>query len=121
METSILLTIKKMLGLDPEYDAFDTAVVVNINTVFMTLTQLGVGPTGGYSIIDATATWEDFLGAATDLEAVKSYVYLATKLIFDPPASSFVLASMEKQIAMYEWRLNVQAEGATTSVTTSSS
>lgn len=112
METSILLTIKKMLGLDPDYDAFDTSIAVNINAVLMTLNQLGVGPTECFTIIDATETWEQFLGVATNLEAVKTYIYLATKLLFDPPASSFVLASMEKQIAMFEWRLNVQAEGA---------
>ena len=112
-DTSILTTIKQMLGLDPAYEVFDTSIIANINTVLMTLNQLGVGPTECFTIIDTSATWEDFLGAVTNLEAVKSYMYLGTKLLFDPPATSFVLASYEKQMAMYEWRLNVQAEGAT--------
>lgn len=43
MSDSILLTIKKMLGLTEEYTAFDPDIIVLINSAFMTLEQLGVG------------------------------------------------------------------------------
>lgn len=110
MNESILNSIKKMLGIDADYDAFDTDILVNINSTFMTLRQLGVGPDGGYSITGPDETWADFLGDRTDLQAVKSYMYLKVRLLFDPPSSSFVLDSMDRQIKEFEYRLNLQAE-----------
>ena len=41
---SILTSIKKMLGIDEEYTHFDADVIMDINSVLMILTQLGVGP-----------------------------------------------------------------------------
>lgn len=109
MESSILKTIKKMLGVDPEYDVFDTTIETDINTALMTLDELGVGPSG-FRISGNTETWSNFLGTSTKLEGAKSYIYLRCRLLFDPPATSFVLESMSKQIAELEWRLCVKAE-----------
>lgn len=111
---SILTSIKKMLGIEQEYTQFDLDIILNINSVLMTLSQLGVGPETGFAIIGAEETWDDFLGDRTDLESVKSYIYLKVRLLFDPPTSSFVLEAMERQINEFEWRLNVQAEGGVT-------
>lgn len=110
---SILDTIKKSLGVDTSIDAFDTEIVMHINSVFNILNQLGVGPAVAFSITDNTKIWTDFLVDVADLEAVKSYIYLKVKLLFDPPSTSFVLAAIEHQISELEWRLNVQAEGDT--------
>lgn len=107
---SILASIKKLLGIDPSYVHFDDEVIININSIFMTLTQIGIGPEGGFSITDATAKWSDFLPDISKLEGVKTYIYLKVKLLFDPPSSSFVLESIQKQIAEFEWRLYTQAE-----------
>jgi hypothetical protein len=79
----------------------------------MSLTQLGVGPDTGFLITDATQTWVDFLGDRKDLEAVKTFIYLKVRLLFDPPSSAFVLEAMERQIREIEWRLNIQAEPTT--------
>jgi len=106
---SILNTIKKMLGIDPEYDQFDSEIVVNINSVFLTLKQLGVGPATTFSITDVEQKWTDFV-ETTDLEAVKMYIYLKVRLGFDPPSSSFVQTSMENQIKELEFRLNVECD-----------
>lgn len=106
---SILNSIKKMLGLDPDYTPFDTDITVLINGALMVLRQLGVGETD-LQIADSTATWQDFIGSRTDLEAVKTYVYLKTKLSFDPPASSTVLKAYEDLCKELEWRLNVQVD-----------
>lgn len=112
MEESILKSIKKSLGLAEDYDVFDVDIVMAINSAFMVLFQIGVGPKTGFAITGDSQTWSDFLGVENQLEAVKTYVYLKTRIIFDPPQSSFVLESLNKMAAEYEWRLNVHAEGA---------
>lgn len=107
---SILTSIKKLLGIDEEYTQFDSDIIMHINSVFLNLTQLGVGPSEGFQIEDDSDTWEDFIGDSNQLQAVKSYVYLKVKLLFDPPLSSSVIESMNRMIAELEWRLNVAVE-----------
>lgn len=103
---SILTTIKKLLGIEEEYTQFDTDIIIDINSVFMTLNQIGVGPETGFAITDKTKTWTDFLGDNVLLEGVKSYVYLKVRLLFDPPSNSSLIESMNRQIAEFEWRLS---------------
>ena len=107
---SILISIKKLLGITEEYDQFDPDIIMHINSVFMVLTQLGVGPSEGFSIEDDTSVWSDFIQDTNKIEAVKSYIYLKVKLAFDPPLSSAVIESMNRLINELEWRLNVAAE-----------
>ena len=107
---SILTSIKKLLGITEEYDQFDPDIIMHINSVFMILTQLGVGPAEGFSIEDDTAVWTDFIQDVKKLESVKTYIYLKVKLAFDPPLSSVVIESMNRLINELEWRLNVAAE-----------
>ena len=109
---SILLTVKKMLGIAEEYTAFDIDLIVNINSVFLTLNQLGVGPKTPYRIDGSKETWNDFLqDQREDLPAVETYVYLKTRLLFDPPTNSFLVDAIQKQCDELEWRLNIQVEG----------
>lgn len=107
---SILVTIKKMLGIDEDYKHFDTDIIVNINTVFMNLQQLGIGPEEGFRITGVEQLWDDYLVDRKDIEAVKTYIYLKVKLLFDPPTNSFTIDSHDRQIKEIEWRLNVQSE-----------
>ena len=107
---SILTSIKKLLGIAEEYDQFDPDIIMHINSVFMILTQLGVGPAEGFSIEDDTAVWTDFIQDVKKLESVKTYIYLKVKLVFDPPLSSAVIESMNRLTNELEWRLNVAAE-----------
>lgn len=107
---SILLSIKKLLGIAEDYKHFDVDIIMHINSVFPTLRQLGVGPTNGFTISDEQALWTDFLGESNNLEDVKTYVYLKVKLIFDPPLSSVVTDSMNRMISELEWRINIDAE-----------
>ena len=106
---SILNTVKKILGVGLD-TAFDTDIVTHINSVFLTLNQIGVGPTNVFSIKSKAEVWSDFIGDAVDLEAVKSYIYLSVRILFDPPTSSAVLDAMTRQIAVMEFRLMVQEE-----------
>ena len=91
---SILTSIKKLLGITEEYEQFDQDIIIHINSVLSVLTQLGVGPTEGFSIKDEKSVWTDFIEDGLKLEAVKSYVYLKVKLLFDPPPSSLVSVSI---------------------------
>lgn len=110
MDDSILDSIKKILGMPPDYDAFDTDLVIHINSVFGILAQLGVGPEGGFSISDNTTLWRAYLGDSKDLEMVKSYMALKVRLVFDPPTIGAVMDAMKEQIHEFEWRLNVQVD-----------
>lgn len=110
---SILTSVKEMLG-DAEWDDhFDLPLIIHINSTLMILNQLGVGPAEGFRIEDASAVWTDFTLGKVDIEAVKSYVYLKVKLIFDPPLSSAVISEIEKLISELEWRINVAVESVT--------
>lgn len=101
-----------MLGIAEEYTQFDTDLIMHINSVLMILTQIGVGPKEGFLIEDDTSVWIDFIPDATEvkIEAVKSYIYLKVKLLFDPPLSSAVIESTNKLISELEWRLNVAVD-----------
>ena len=111
---SILTSVKKMLGIEEEYTHFDSDVTMHINSVMLSLNQLGVGPSTGFMITDSTETWSDLLLDRLDLMAAKTFIFLKVKLVFDPPSSGFVVDAMERQIKELEWRLNVQAEKAIT-------
>jgi len=108
---SILQSIKKLLGLDENYDAFDDDVMMHINSVLMILTQLGVGPKNGFSVTGEEETWGDYLGEdISKLSAVKTYVYLKVKTMFDPTSSSVVNEATKEMLKELEWRLNSEIE-----------
>lgn len=109
---SILTSIKKLLGIEEDYDHFDAEIVIHINSVLSILTQLGVGPSEGFIIEDKSSTWDEFLDEKelTQLSSVKSFIYLKVRLLFDPPSSSAVIESTNRLISELEWRLNVAAE-----------
>lgn len=107
---SILTSVKKQLGIEEDYTHFDPDIIEHINSVFMTLKQLGVGPDKAFRISDASAKWSDFIPEDSDLEAVKTYMGLKVGMIFDPPTSGILTESKNKLISEFEWRLNVEAE-----------
>jgi hypothetical protein len=111
VETSILTSTKKILGIAEDYTVWDLDIITHINTAFSTLTQLGVGPAEGFMIEDATAEWSDFISDG-DLQynSVKTYVFLRVRMLFDPPTTSYLIEAMNKQIEELEWRLNVHRE-----------
>lgn len=107
---SILDSVKKMLGITPEYEVFDPDIIMHINSALFVLNQLGVGPTAGFKITGPTETWDEFMPESPNIESVKSYVYMKVKMMFDPPLNSSVIEAMNRQIAELEWRLNVQVD-----------
>lgn len=112
---SILLSIKRLLGIDLICEDFDDEIVIHINSVLVILSQLGVGPPGGFIVTDTSQTWSMFAGGRTDIEFIKTYVFMKVKLIFDPPQSSSAIESMNRVISELEWRINVAVDpGETT-------
>lgn len=109
MTESILTSIKKLLGIEKDYDHFDADLIMHINSVLSILAQIGVGPTKGFSITGADEKWEDYVDLTT-FSLVKSYIYLKVKLLFDPPLSSAAMEAINRQISEFEWRLHVAAD-----------
>jgi hypothetical protein len=113
MESSILKSTKKILGLSDSYVVFDLDIITHINAAFSVANQLGVGPLDGYMIEDEEAEWADLLVSDKILNLLKTYVYLKVKMLFDPPTTSFLLEASKNQIQEYEWRLTVLASETT--------
>jgi hypothetical protein len=110
-DNSILNTVKKAVGVMPEYDVFDEVLIMHINSVFMVLAQMGVGPSKGFRIEDNIAEWTDFLSKEDEnYESVKSYICMKVRLLFDPPSSSTHMECIKQLVSEFEWRLNFEAE-----------
>lgn len=107
---SILDSVKKMLGIDPDYTAFDTDIIMFTNAVFNILMQMGVGPKTGFSISDNNSKWGDYIEDTSKLEMIKPYIYMKVRIMFDPPQGGSLLEAYNKQISELEWRLNVQVD-----------
>lgn len=109
-DSSILMSIKQLLNIDPEEIAFDTQIGMFINEEFMTLHQLGIGPDEGFHVSDADTKWTDFSDDKTLIDTLKTYIFYRVRMVFDPPASSIVADSYNSRIAELQFRLNAQAE-----------
>lgn len=112
---SILYSMKLMLGMEPEYNAFDTDLIIHINTILAKLTQVEVGPAEGFELDAAdpgSSKWEEFLGTNNSkvLNMAKTYMYLQLRILFDPPQNSFTQDAMKKEAEELLWRLNVEAD-----------
>ena len=110
LSDSILTSMKKMLGIEEEYTQFDPEIIMHINAIFGTLEQLGIRSGEKFRIENKEATWYDYLIDTLLLDEIKSYMYLRLRLLFDPPANSFVVNSFAKQIEEFEWRINVKGD-----------
>ncbi len=109
---SILLSIKSMLGIDADMNAFDFEIIQHANAAFTTVHQLGVGPIEGFSITNENDDWSDFSSDPKLVNLARSYIYKKVRLAFDPPTNSFLNTSIENQIKEDEFRLNMYGEGA---------
>lgn len=108
---SILNTIKKLLGIDIADDSFDVDIMAIINSIIPALSQMGIGPKNGFIITSADEIWDNYIGSSLiNLEGVKTYLYLKTKLIFDPPTNSTVIEAFNKTLSELEWRMMLAIE-----------
>lgn len=105
MSESILVSIKKLLGIEPEYNHFDQDIIMHINTALMILHQEGIGPDEPMMIEDGSTTWQDFFGDKTDIIAVKTWLGLKVRLYFDPPQNSAHINAINENLRELEWRM----------------
>lgn len=110
MENSILKSTKKILNISPTYTAFDLDIIIHINSSFSVLNQMGIGPVEGFAIEDESSGWDDLGLPQNQLSLVRTYVYLKTRMLFDPPTTSFAIEAMNEQIKEHEWRLSTFRE-----------
>lgn len=110
MSDSILTSVKKALGLDESYLAFDPDILLFTNSVLSNLNQIGVGPEQGFQIEDESATWGDLLGDDPRYNNVKAFIVIKVRMLFDPPATSFAIAAFEANAKELEWRINTTSE-----------
>lgn len=110
VENSILASIKHKLGIVKEYTVFDPDIIDFINSTFLELSQLGLKSNEDYFITSDSEMWTDFIPESNLLHYVKTYIYLSVKLLFDPPASSVAVESINKLISKYEWRIEIEVE-----------
>ena len=106
---SILTSIKKLLGIQAEYTAFDQDLIIHINTAFAVLNQLNIGPPHGFAIEDDATTWDEYI-TSCNLTMVRSYIYMKVRLMFDPPTSGILVESMKGMISELEWRLFLEGD-----------
>ena len=106
---SILISIKKLLGIMPEYTNFDDDIIIHINTAFAALNQIGVGPEEGFMIVDENSEWSEYT-TIKNLNMIKTYIYLKVRLLFDPPTSSALIESINRSIAELEWRIFLEGD-----------
>ena len=107
MVDSIFGSVKKVVGLLGDDGSFDEDILLHINTVVSTLRQLGLSIPSDFYVRDDVQTWQNLLGEFRDLDLVKSYMAMKVRLMFDPPSSSFGLASMTEMVKELEWRINI--------------
>lgn len=107
---SILNNTKKLLGIDSADDSFDTDITILINSSILSLSQMGIGPANGFIVTSANDKWTDWINTTINLEGVKTYIYLKTKLTFDPPTNSTVIESINKTLSELEWRMMLGVE-----------
>ena len=110
MDNSILEDIKALLHIAAEYDYFDRQVIMYINSAFSILYQLGVGRP--FSINGYDEKWSDYPSVADMdiLGCIKPYIYIRTRIAFDPPTSGFLTESYNKQMSELEWRMNIVSD-----------
>jgi hypothetical protein len=111
LESSILNSIKKLLGIDPDDISFDNDILIHINSTIPNLSQMGIGPKNGFIVTSADDKWIDYIDSSTiNLEGVKTYLYLKIKLIFDPPTNSTTIDAINKSIDELGWRMMLAVE-----------
>jgi hypothetical protein len=109
---SILTSVKKSLGIAAEQEEFDVDIIMFINSIFVILHHLGIGPNNGFQIQDAVPTWTDYVGSSPLMNIIPTYVSLRVRMLFDPPTTSYLQEAMKNQIDEMEWRISVDRENS---------
>lgn len=107
---SILNSVKAQLGIMEEYRPFDDQILLCINSAMSILEQIGMPPEGGFIVYGPEQTWDDLIPGRSDMEFVKTYIFLKTKMLFDPPTSSIVANAIDSQLKELEFRISANVD-----------
>jgi len=111
LSESILNSMKQTLWpgeiMDDENNPFDAELILHINAIFTDISRLGIGSDTPFHITGASETWRDFYDRIDMCNNVKEYMHLRLRMVFDPPANSFIVNSFEEMIKKFEWHLTV--------------
>lgn len=114
MEQSILLSTKKILGIGADDESFDLDILTFINTAFSTLNDVGVGVLGGLHIDGPDYEWDDFAADCgvddTQVNDIRTYVFLRVRMLFDPPGTPYLINAFEKQLEEHVTRISIRRE-----------
>lgn len=110
MNSSILTSVKKTLGIEENYTDFDLDIIIAINSAFNVLTQIGAGPKDGFQIEDSSASWGDFTKNNKRLNMVKTYINAKVRLIFDPPQMTSVIECLKETCREMESRISYEVD-----------
>lgn len=109
LSDSILLSVKKLVGIPVEDKSFDLDIMLNVNAATATLYQLGVVKEH-YVVTSKDDTYEDiFPEASSDvISQIKMYYVYKVRLAFDSSTmSGAVIEATKLLIKEAEWRLMV--------------
>lgn len=104
MDESILNSIKQMLGIYPEDNAFDAELISHINNAISDLIHMGDSTDWSFRIYDSSNKWKEFVENEAAVSQARQYVHCKVRLIFDPPSNSFVVDSIAKSKEEAGWR-----------------
>lgn len=106
---SILNSVKTYLGISVDDTAFDSDIVIAINAIMVVLNQLGVGPSTPFVVENASTAWSEFLGEE-DVGAIRQYLGMRVRLLFDPPTNTYVMQALKEQTDELEWRIIAEVD-----------
>lgn len=110
MDGSILNSIKEMCGIENYDDAFDTELIILINSMFPVLAQLGVG-LAGFRITDASSNWSDFISTEDpNFSMAQVYIRNNVRLLFDAPSSSAMTSALNEKANEFAWRMALETD-----------
>lgn len=109
MDETILNDIKKYIGIDESYTVFDDVLISHINTIIFILRQMGVGPQDGF-LVTSDETWEDYIPGIAKIPAVRTYIQIRVKLLFENLSNSALIESLNNSMNELAWRLNVEVD-----------
>lgn len=109
VDDSILLSIKKMLGMEPEFTQFDPDIILHINTIIQVLYQIGLDIPEGFVVVDQNNLWTDYIQNPRYVKItslIKQYIFMRVRMIFDPPSSQTLSTAIQESINEMQWRIS---------------